>query len=243
MARTANPAAGPRQIKWEDSPAQSPSLAGGRDTSVLLTSPSSNTRYHSLDFWRGVACLIVAAHHSEMYLAAHHNLPSPWNVANAVFSRFWNGVPLFFVISGYCISATADTERHRQVGTRNYFKKRFRRIFPPYWAALGLALLIFVTFPGPLSFSKFGVSGFVAPAVMVLGDWIGNLTLTQTWLNATPIFLGTAWTLCYEEQFYAITGLLLLIPRWFSPGAAGITIITLFCCAMHLSDGRPFPQW
>jgi peptidoglycan/LPS O-acetylase OafA/YrhL len=193
------------------------------------------TRYYSLDFWRGLACLMVVAFHSEMFLAASPSVPSPWNIADAVFRRLWVGVPLFFVISGYCISASADTERRRQAGVSNYFKKRYRRIFPPYWAALGIALLIFAAFPTLLSFNKYGVRGFDAPATLSLRAWIGNVTLTQTWLDATPPFLGPAWTLCYEEQFYLITGILLFVPRWLFHGAAGITAITLFCVAMHLN--------
>jgi peptidoglycan/LPS O-acetylase OafA/YrhL len=207
--------------------------------------PLPSTRYHSLDFWRGVACLIVVAHHSEMYLTASDSVPSPWNIANAVFRRLWIGVPLFFVISGYCISATADKERRRPAGTSNYFKKRFHRIFPPYWAALALALLIFAIFPAMLSFNQYGVPGFVAPTAMSPRAWIGNITLTETWLNATTPFLGPAWTLCYEEQFYAITGLLLLMPRWFFRGAVGITAITFFCRATHLQTTGLFldGQW
>jgi peptidoglycan/LPS O-acetylase OafA/YrhL len=204
-------------------------------------SVSPPTRYYSLDFWRGLACLMVVAFHSEMYFAASASVPFRWRIANAAFERMWIGVPMFFVISGYCISATADTERRGQAGLSDYFKRRFRRIFPPYWAALGLALLIYATFPALLSSAKPGISGFVPPTMLSFLDWIGNATLTQTWLStfsrkvysswdakSTWVLLGPAWTLCYEEQFYALTGLLLLIPKWFFFGAAGITAITIF---------------
>lgn len=61
---------------------------------------------------------------------------------------------------------------------------------------------------------------------------IGNLTLTETWLyhlRKTPslIILPTAWTLCYEEQFYAICALLLLSPSFFYRGAGAVTLMTL----------------
>src|SRR5262245_2720327 len=40
--------------------------------------------------------------------------------------------------------------------------------------------------------------------------------------------LGQAWTLCYEEQFYAIAGLILLVcPRRFFWGICALTIATL----------------
>ncbi len=49
-------------------------------------------------------------------------------------------------------------------------------------------------------------------------DLIGNLTLTETWLrhffhNQHRMFVGQGWTLCYEEQFYALVGTSILVAR------------------------------
>jgi peptidoglycan/LPS O-acetylase OafA/YrhL len=187
---------------------------------------------------------MVIAYHAEMYFAIAGSRKLPWNVLDAIFRRLWIGVPLFFVISGYCISATADNQRSRQAGMRDYFKRRFRRIFPPYWAALSFAILMFGCFPALLSSSRpNGVSAFAQPAALSLTDWIGNVSLTQVWLSNVfgrahsiwdaRVFLGPAWTLCYEEQFYAVTGLLLLIPGWFFAGAAGVTAATMISVACH----------
>ena len=54
----------------------------------------------------------------------------------------WAGVPIFFVISGYCISATADSARRKGLPARTYFWRRFRRIFPPYWIFLMAAVTV-----------------------------------------------------------------------------------------------------
>lgn len=209
-----------------------------------MTAKSTSARYSSLDFWRGAACLMVIAYHAEMYFAISGSSESPWHILDAIFRRLWIGVPLFFVISGYCISATADNERSRKAGTREYFKRRFRRIFPPYWAAMSFALLMFACFPALLSSARpNGVGVFIQPASLSLKDWIGNVSLTQVWLSHflgkahsiwdAGVFLGPAWTLCYEEQFYAVTGLLLLIPGWFFVGAAGVTAATMISVAIH----------
>jgi peptidoglycan/LPS O-acetylase OafA/YrhL len=60
--------------------------------------------------------------------------------------------------------------------------------------------------------------------------------------------LGPAWTLCYEEQFYAICGLILLLTRRrFFWGIAGVSALTLGIMAAHHSipglffDGNWFP--
>jgi peptidoglycan/LPS O-acetylase OafA/YrhL len=162
------------------------------------------------------------------------------------------GVPIFFVISGYCISATADAERRKRAGTKRYFKRRLRRIFPPYWIALGL-LFIFVAGLESLVPGLFSDGGHpvTMPWRMEARDWLGNLTLTETWLGpltgGEEFFLGPAWTLCYEEQLYAVTGLLQAVcRRRFFSGALAITALTMFARLAKLTvpgvflDGRWF---
>ncbi len=176
------------------------------------------SRYQSLDLWRGVACLMVVVFHSSFYLPP-----------NAIIERLWMGVPMFFVISGYCIASTADKERRSSRGVRSYFWRRFRRIFPPYWIA-------FVIFALLVILSEFKSPGLFADLVhpirnpLDVRNWhlFGNVSLTETWMGNPPLFfLGHAWTLCYEEQFYAVTGLLLLLcPRRFFTGAAIVTVLT-----------------
>ena len=77
--------------------------------------PPRQPRYDSLDLWRGVACLVVVAYHAAVYthsdafettLRAHGGTAAEWLLA--AVGRFWFGVPVFFVISGYCIAASAD---------------------------------------------------------------------------------------------------------------------------------------
>jgi peptidoglycan/LPS O-acetylase OafA/YrhL len=152
----------------------------------------------------------------------------------SVVQYFHVGVPMFFVISGYCISATADSSRRKSKPVSNYFLRRFRRIFPPYWFALAFSLLLFVLidfvlFPRFLSSDPFQI---LRPWWYSFDQWIGNATLTETWRHhlggqSKGFFMGQAWTLCYEEQFYAVTGILILFcPARFFTGAALVTIGT-----------------
>jgi peptidoglycan/LPS O-acetylase OafA/YrhL len=99
-------------------------------------------RFHSLDAWRGLACLMIVALHASFYVR-FDGLPETTRVEYPIGSRLlWAvsrmgiGVQLFFVISGYCIAATADNARQSRLGVPQYFIRRVRRIFPPYWAAL-----------------------------------------------------------------------------------------------------------
>src|SRR5262245_33018994 len=104
-------------------------------------------RYRTLDIWRGVACLLVLLIHATRNL---ESIPLPigkwWSDAGQVVVQCFswicaNGVPIFFVISGYCISATADATWRKPRPSANYFKRRFRRIYPPYWAVIGTLVI------------------------------------------------------------------------------------------------------
>lgn len=195
-------------------------------------------RYPSLDFWRGVACLVVVVFHSCFYLEDD-------GATARVLSHFWLGVPLFFVISGYCISATADSTRRKGGGMFDYFRRRLRRIFPPYWACLALTVGL-VSLAGALG------AGWLFEAPHPIPDnspltpikWLGNLTLTESWRphvagSSTAWYLGQAWSLAFEEQFYAVCGLLLLLcPRRFFAGAAVVTLLTLALAGLHFSSSR-----
>jgi peptidoglycan/LPS O-acetylase OafA/YrhL len=151
------------------------------------------------------------------------------------------GVPIFFVVSGYCIAATAESVRRGRVSPARYFLRRFRRIFPPFWAVLALTagLAAAAAACGRPTLVSDERDPIPHPASLTACQWLGNITLTETWrVRLTPdpyqLQFGPAWTLCYEEQFYAVCGLLLVIaPRRFYAGAAAVTLSTLAVVAYH----------
>jgi peptidoglycan/LPS O-acetylase OafA/YrhL len=188
------------------------------------TAPS--TRYATLDAWRGFACLLVVVYHSTLF-QVHAPPRGDGGVGEALLAitgRMSFGVIMFFVISGYCIAAAAQAASDRPAGTGRYFARRFRRIYPPYWAAVALALtgalvLERTVAAGLVDFSHPLIVPVPDPGRVAPAHWVGGLTLTETWrplVAGSPPelqLLGPAWTLCYEEQFYLVTGLLLLVAR------------------------------
>jgi peptidoglycan/LPS O-acetylase OafA/YrhL len=168
-------------------------------------------RYHSLDAWRGIACLSVIACHALFYVQ---------DLRGSLLLRAvrygWLGVPLFFVISGYCIAASAS----RPGAARDFVLRRFRRIYPTYWTVVaGVSLLLAVLAVCGLDWLYAGYPQPInRPFDLHLSQWIGNLGLWESWRPylfgaETRYALEPAWTLCYEEQFYAITALVLWLAR------------------------------
>ncbi|HET9370164.1 MAG TPA: acyltransferase [Vicinamibacterales bacterium] len=197
-------------------------------------------RYRTLDVWRGVACLFVIFYHSVLVHLNGTTPTSDWirPILN-LFGQLWIGVPLFFVISGYCIAATADGTRLRGDRLGTYFLRRFRRIYPPLWAVIVASVLFFlvvdvVLWQGLLSRPPWAQ---YRPWWYSASQWFGNFTLTETWRHyffgdPRAHFPGQAWTLCYEEQFYMVVGLMLLFRRWFFSGAILVSLGTLAVVAM-----------
>jgi peptidoglycan/LPS O-acetylase OafA/YrhL len=192
-------------------------LAQGRDP-----------RYETLDVWRGVACLMVVLHHSGFALRWSEALGSTgeaWARRMVVgFVRQMDlGVPLFFVISGYCIAASMDGHRRRGASSWEFLKRRLRRIYPPYWAALlvsvGVTWSLDQSGLNRLHNGEYSLE-LDSPGKLDRAQWLGNVTLTEMWRpkvwggSSVEVYTRVAWSLCYEEQFYLVCFLALLVaPR------------------------------
>ena len=217
--------------------------------------PPRSPRYDSLDMWRSVACLAVVAFHSTAICYESSQSPGWAGAIVALMARGWMGVPIFFVISGYCISAAVDVARIKRQGARTYFVRRFRRIYPPFWGCVGLTVafwaMLAVLGQRHLITGVFGTFPMVPDITQLTArQWIGNLALAEMWrgnFDGVPgiLVLGQTWTLCYEVQFYVMAGLLLLLaPRRIFLAAGLVSLAVLACGPLGLDwkgmmwDGR-----
>jgi peptidoglycan/LPS O-acetylase OafA/YrhL len=184
-------------------------------------------RYQMLDVWRGVVCLFVVLEHVGVALWPGVDQVTPgWAAAlhRAIVGvlSLNLGTPLFFVMSGYCIASSLDSARRRGTAPLAFFARRIWRIVPTYWAALFcfVGLVLVLDFFGLTRLHQSPVSlELGTPRDLTLAQWIGNLTLTETWRplfggGASNVFTRVAWSLCYQEQFYVVCVLALwLAPR------------------------------
>ena len=217
--------------------------------------PVKIKRYASLDMWRGAACLIIAVDHTAMHVLDDPATQPHDLVSRSIFhliSLAWFGVPLFFVISGYCIANACDNLRYRPHSVRQFFYRRFRRVYPPYWIALGISVAV-VAATLPENSSMF-TGTYLIPNLhkFGFGHWMGNLTITDTWASHFfgygktydhGPFIGQSWTIVYEEQFYAICGLALLFSRRrFFQIMLGITVIVFLLNFRHFREVLSLPE-
>ncbi len=164
---------------------------------------ASAAPYRLLDAWRGVAALWVVLLHVRL-----ETTPAPLYRFSAGGHL---GVPMFFVISGYCIASAATRSLNAPRPVRHFLTARVRRIYPPYLlaslAAAALSLLLTALIRHHV------VRGSQIASLDLLHQgwrfYLGALTLTQLPLH-TAYVIRVFWSLCYEAAFYAIVALLLL---------------------------------
>jgi peptidoglycan/LPS O-acetylase OafA/YrhL len=160
-------------------------------------------RLQKLDAFRGLAALSVATHH---YTESGYQ-STLWSLGST-------GVDLFFIISGYVILLSMN---HAKTG-RDFAVSRFSRLFPAYWAALGLTLVLYLYFD---------------PAQLTPPNVAWHITMIPS-LAFVHSFDPSYWTLGVELTFYMLMGLCLVTDQLRRLEAWGVAMLVAFL-ALHLA--------
>jgi peptidoglycan/LPS O-acetylase OafA/YrhL len=179
----------------------------------MMSEQQASRRFglNNFDLLRILAATQVLCFHTLFHLKIE--APS-WTL---VF-QYFPGVPIFFVISGYLVSASYE----RSESVTRYFWNRFLRIYPGLWTCVFLTVIVATYF----GFNVFHFKG----AVWILAQMAG--------LIYTPDFLahfgfgsynGSLWTIPIELQFYLILPLVyLLAARAQSPNFGFLILLAIF---------------
>jgi peptidoglycan/LPS O-acetylase OafA/YrhL len=151
-----------------------------------------NKIFSSLNGLRALSIIAVIWHHT-----AGKSYDAP-----AILKFGYEGVALFFLISGFLITTLLLREKKRNgsIDLPAFFVRRSLRIFPLYFAVLGLYVVLV------LVFEKSTMEGqeFFRNLVF-FATYTSNIFVT---LEGRVIFYY-AWSLAAEEQFYLICAPLL----------------------------------
>lgn len=216
---------------------------------------ASIVNLHALDSLRGGLALYVLAHHSRWLLwegmaawrATEHR---PWADAFATLGAVFRGgheaVMIFFALSGFFIHLrTAEALAGRPADNLSlvtFFRRRARRLIPPYLLALGLTVVLDMA----------GRSLWPTLYEARTGDPTIDVTFLRSgyeWHNVLPALLllpvslsrdfgtnGPLWSLAYEVVYY------LLYPFWRSirlrSGLVAFAVIPAACLALTAVPGR-----
>lgn len=174
----------------------------------------------------GIRCIAAMGvfffHWSQLFpgagqwLAKFHYPGHLWVNLSLPMAIGWEGVPLFFVLSGYLLTSQWAGRTLVWPQIMRFYQRRALRIYPAFWfqliLLLGMGYLLPKAFPIP-SMRDLVLTGFL-------------------WINLPPVFVpplsGVWWTLPVELMFYLCLPLLVWLTRkvgltWVWLGAVVLT--------------------
>jgi peptidoglycan/LPS O-acetylase OafA/YrhL len=112
----------------------------------------------------------------------------------------FRGVAIFFVISGYLISASFERNNNLKV----YFTNRALRIFPGLWVLILVTVIVF---------SLTGINFFNSEALKWLPCQLAGIIFTPKFLSNYGFgsYNGSLWTIPLELEFYIVLPLCYLL--------------------------------
>jgi peptidoglycan/LPS O-acetylase OafA/YrhL len=179
---------------------------------------------HNIDFknipnlngLRGVACLAVLLFHAGRLTPGSGGIAELYSRAA---SLGWSGVDLFFVLSGFLITGILMDSKGSSSYFRDFYARRALRIFPLYYLALGIFLLLPVGSAQPPE-----PSDYVRSWILFHGL---NIQIAVRGWQIISDHLAHFWSLGVEEQFYLAWPLLIHVtPR---QRLAALCLATVAC--------------
>ena len=168
-----------------------------------MRASEGSVRIPSLDGLRAMSIALVVLGH----LAGTSGVPSPFPRVEEGLQLF--GVRVFFVISGFLITSLLldEAARHGTISLTHFYFRRTMRIFPPFYvyvAAVATASAL-----GFIQLRKF--------------DALAAVTYTTNYHHKRSWYLGHAWSLAVEEQFYLLWPFLM---KYLGPRRAALAALT-----------------
>ncbi len=193
-----------------------------------------------LDGLRGLAALYVLLYH-ELTISLPNEaepLSAPMRALRAVFGYGHFAVCVFIVLSGFSLMlpVVQSGALHLPHGFRPYLRRRVRRLFPPYYAALALSIIAVLAathIPGS------GSTDESYDAALRPGSIVSHVLLIHNWdFDWVYRINGPMWSVATEWQIYFLFPLVLL-PLWRRIGGLATVILAWsisFALDLGLSD-------
>lgn len=167
---------------------------------------AAKERNSALDGLRGFAMLLIFLWHCT-FLA-------PETAADKLFLGVlhysWIGMHMFFALSGLLITGILLDSKDDPAYFKNFYARRFLRIFPLYYLVLAVAFFVLPHF----QHSKSEQFAQIAGEEWAYWLYLSNFTIAKAGLWRHSI-VDVSWSLAIEEQFYIVWPLVvyLLSPR------------------------------
>jgi peptidoglycan/LPS O-acetylase OafA/YrhL len=174
----------------------------------------------------------------------HQGVPGPLlarligtTASRALVQNGGYGVQLFFILSGYLITALLLREeaRYGRIALRAFWVRRILRIWPLYYLVIVLGFGLLPALEGHVGTPEYRalLRIHLVPFLGFLGNW------SMALVRPVPYdWLSVLWSVCVEEQFYLLVPLLIALvsPRYRRPLVAALivgSIAVRWACALR----------
>lgn len=155
----------------------------------------------ALDGLRGLAVAGVLLYHADVLTGAGSYLPGGYL-----------GVDLFFVLSGFLITALllAEVEGTGSISLRGFWARRARRLLPALFGLLAGVVAYSKLWATPIDLEEIRGAGLAA--LVYVSNWRDILHGVSYWdISKSPSPLQHLWSLAIEEQFYVLWPLAVVV--------------------------------
>lgn len=173
--------------------------------------PPADRQSNNFDLIRLAAAMQVLLGHAFQYLGFDQTRGLCWLI------ELFPGVPIFFVISGYLIAQSYD----RSASVSDFALRRFTRIYPAMWGALGFSAVI-VALLHPVS-------------AVTFATWLlAQATIAQNWHPdalrnfGVGVVNGPLWSVCVEIALYTAVPLIARLRSAWLLGIAAASFAALY---------------
>ncbi len=201
-------------------------------------------RLQSIDFLRGIASLAIVILHAVTYSEIQPK--ETWfPYVYHIFELGWLGVPLFFVISGFCIhlqwakgAKNVADKRNYRINFFSFWKRRFWRLYPPYLVALcgSMLLLLGAYFLGK---NVALIELYPDPKLLWMGyDFFFHATMLH---GLDPLFdkgggNPVFWSLAREEYLYLLYFVFLFFRKRFGCLNTNIAVMIISIGSLYIAN-------
>ena len=185
----------------------------GAAPAVLAKSPKFHLKH--VEGMRALAALVVFTNHSyaQTWNPMARKFPEGALAPLSTFLVLGHlSVTVFIVISGFCLALpVVSSGGEIRGGARGFFKRRAKRILPPYYGAVALCLILIATVIGESTGTLWDIPILVTPFAI-----FAHAVLIQD-LFATSAINYVFWSIAVEWQIYFLFPLLVGAWNRFGP--------------------------
>ncbi len=182
-----------------------------------ISNPEPKIRIEFVDGLRALAAIYVVMGHALVTIPGTRE-----GFGTALLTYAHYAVDLFIVLSGFCLALPMTKPSSFGIlrgGALDFYKRRARRILPPYYYALAISILLILALIGKPTGNYWD-----ACLPISMGAVVSHLLLVQDFIY-TPNINHVMWSIALEWQIYLVLPLIAL--GWRRMGPVATTAATV----------------